>query len=65
MSTTNSNLILSLYKIILKEILANSWVTLSADSNFLFDDQVSNKWSNAYRLLGVDPNKLSHHSGRA
>jgi len=48
-----------------KEILSNSWVTLSADSNFLFDDEVSNKWSNAYKLLGVDPYKLSQYSGSA
>ena len=48
-----------------KEILANSWMTLSADSTFLFDEEVTNKWNNAYRLLGVDPNKLSQYSGRA
>ena len=48
-----------------KEILANSWMTLSADSKFLFDDEVSNKWNKAYNLLGVDPNKLSQFSGRA
>ena len=48
-----------------KEILANSWMTLSADSKFLFDDEVSNKWSKVYSLLGIDPNKLSQFSGRA
>ena len=48
-----------------KEILANSWMTLSANSTFLFDEEVTNKWNNAYRLLGVDPNKLSQYSGRA
>ena len=48
-----------------KEILANSWMTLSADSKFLFDEEVSNKWSKAYSLLGIDPNKLSQFSGRA
>ena len=40
-------------------------MTLSADSNFLFDEEVSNKWNKAYNLLGVDPNKLSQFSGRA
>ena len=40
-------------------------MTLSADSNFLFDEEVTNKWIKAYGLLGVDPNKLSQHSGRA
>ena len=48
-----------------KEILANSWMTLSADSKFLFDEEVSNKWSEAYNILGIDPNKLSSQSGTA
>ena len=48
-----------------KELLANSWMTLAADSTFLFDDEVANKWNKAYGLLGIDPNKLSQFSGRA
>ncbi len=48
-----------------KELLANSWMTIDANSTFLFDDEVSNKWNKAYNLLGVDPNKLSQISGRA
>ena len=48
-----------------KELLANSWMTLAADSSFLFDDEVANKWNKAYSLLGIDPNKLSQFSGRA
>ena len=28
-----------------KELLANSWMTLDANSTFLFDDEVSNKWN--------------------
>lgn len=48
-----------------KELLANSWMTLAADSTFLFDDEVANKWNKAYSLLGIDPNKLSQFSGRA
>ena len=48
-----------------KEIIANSWMTLSTDSQFLFDEEVSNKWNKAYNLLGIDPNKLSQFSGRA
>ena len=27
--------------------------------------EVTNKWLNAYNLLGVDPYKLSNYSGRA
>ena len=47
------------------EILSNSWMTLSAEPTFLFDDEVNNKWRKAYNLIGVDPNKLSQYSGRA
>lgn len=45
------------------ELVSNSWITLEADSNFIFDESVSNKWNDAYNLLGVDPNKLSTRSG--
>ena len=40
-------------------------MTLSTDSSFLFDEEVNNKWLQAYNLLGIDPNKLSNHSGTA
>ena len=45
------------------ELISNSWMTLRTDSNFIFDESVSNKWNDAYDLLGVDPNKLSQFSG--
>ena len=45
------------------ELISNSWMTLRTDSNFIFDESVSNKWKDAYSLLGVDPNKLSFNSG--
>lgn len=45
------------------ELISNSWMTLRTDSNFIFDESVSNKWNDAYNLLGVDPNKLSQFSG--
>ena len=47
------------------EIIQNSWITLSVDNNFLFDDEVSKKWLEAYKIIGIDPNKLSLNSGRA
>ena len=47
------------------EIISNSWLTLSTDSKFIFDEEVNNKWLNAFNLLGVDPSKLSNHSGTA
>ena len=47
------------------EILQNSWMSLSVDTSFLFDDEVSRKWTQAYKIMGVDPNNLSCQSGRA
>ena len=47
------------------EIMRNSWMSLSVDNSFLFDDEVSRKWSQAYTLIGIDPNSLSFESGNA
>ena len=47
------------------EIMQNSWMSLSVDNSFLFDDEVSRKWSQAYKLMGIDPNSLSFQSGQA
>jgi len=47
------------------EIIQNSWISLSVDTSFLFDEEVSHKWSQAYKIMGVDPNNLSFQSGRA
>ena len=47
------------------EILQNSWMSLSVDNSFLFDDEVSKKWSQAFKIMGIDPNSLSFQSGRA
>ena len=47
------------------EIMRNSWMSLSVDNSFLFDDEVSRKWSQAYKLMGFDPNSLSPESGQA
>ena len=47
------------------EILQNSWISLPVDTSFLFDDEVSRKWTQAYKIMGVDPNNLSFQSGRA
>ena len=47
------------------EIMQNSWMSLSVDTNFLFDDEVSRKWAQAYKILGVDPNNLSFKAGNA
>ena len=47
------------------EIVQNSWMSLSVDNSFLFDDEVSRKWSQAYKIMGIDPSSLSFQSGRA
>jgi putative AlgH/UPF0301 family transcriptional regulator len=40
-------------------------MSLSVDNSFLFDDEVSRKWLQAYKLMGIDPNSLSFESGQA
>ena len=47
------------------EIKQNSWVSLKVESNFLFDEEVSNKWKNAYKIIGADPFNISPFSGNA
>jgi len=47
------------------EIMQNSWMSLPIESNFIFDEEVSKKWDDAYKMVGVDPIKLSSFSGRA
>jgi putative transcriptional regulator len=48
-----------------KEIMQNSWMTLSVDNSFLFDEEVSKKWTQAYKIIGIDPDNLSFKSGMA
>ena len=48
-----------------KEIIENSWISLSTDVNFIFDNEVSNKWTEAYKIAGINPINLSLFSGRA
>ena len=47
------------------EIIQNSWMSLPVETNFLFDDALSKKWDEAYKLLGVNPINLSSDFGRA
>ena len=47
------------------EIVQNSWMSLPVEVDFLFDDALSQKWSEAYSLLGINPLNLSSDSGRA
>ena len=47
------------------EIMQNSWMPHSVEASFLFDDEVSKKWNDAYKMMGIDPISLSSFSGRA
>ena len=47
------------------EIIQNSWMSLSVETSFLFDDALSKKWDEAYKLLGINPINLSSDFGRA
>ena len=47
------------------EIKENSWMTLPVESSFIFDEQISDKWSEAYKMMGFDPTSLSQFSGNA
>ena len=47
------------------EIIQNSWMSLPVEANFLFDEALSKKWNEAYKLLGINPLNLSSDSGRA
>ena len=47
------------------EIKQNSWMTLPVESSFIFDEKVSNKWDEAYKIIGFDPMSLSQFFGNA
>ena len=47
------------------EIIQNSWMSLPVEANFLFDEALSKKWNEAYKILGINPLNLSSDSGRA
>ena len=47
------------------EIMQNSWMSVPIETSFLFDDALSKKWDEAYKLLGINPINLSSGFGRA
>ena len=47
------------------EIKNNGWMTLHVESGFIFDEHVSKKWDEAYKLMGVNPLSLTEFSGNA
>ena len=47
------------------EIKNNGWMLLHVESDFIFDENVSSKWNDAYKLMGINPSSLSQFSGNA
>ena len=43
------------------ELSSNSWMTLDTDSDFIFDESVSNKWKDAFNMLGYSNRKLGNN----
>ena len=48
-----------------KEISKNGWMITTVNSNFIFDENNSKKWSKAYDLIGINPYSISNNFGRA
>jgi len=48
-----------------QEMLANSWLSVPATSELVFDMPVSDRWHSAARTLGVDIASLSPDAGHA
>lgn len=48
-----------------EEISKNSWISVPADPDIIFNTPHSNCWQAALNLLGIDANQLSSESGHA
>ena len=47
------------------EMKQNSWMSLPVESSFIFDEEVSGKWNEAFKIMGINPSHLSNFSGNA
>ncbi|AFJ03087.1 UPF0301 protein YqgE [Methylophaga frappieri] len=47
------------------ELAENSWLTVPATPEILFNTAPSDRWAQSARLLGIDIHLLSHQSGHA
>ena len=45
------------------EIAGNSWLVMDADTEFLFNCSVENKWKQALVLMGINPTMFSLEQG--
>ena len=48
-----------------REIQANAWIIAESNSEIIFSGQHDEKWAQAIRSLGIDPNNLSAIGGTA
>lgn len=48
-----------------QEILSNSWLTVPADKDIIFNTPIEHRWESAAALIGIHPNQLTGLSGRA
>lgn len=48
-----------------KEIMENSWLTVEADHDLIFDTPYREKWKTALKKIGVSPATLSGECGHA
>jgi putative transcriptional regulator len=48
-----------------QEMAQNSWVFAEASSEVIFDTPVSQRWSRAAALAGIDLSRMSNYSGKA
>lgn len=47
------------------EIAANSWLTVPADQQILFETDCDQRWASAARKLGIDVNLIANQPGHA
>ncbi|MCR9422023.1 YqgE/AlgH family protein [Vibrio sp. RM-69-4] len=47
------------------ELAENSWLTIEADPDVIFNTPIHDKWNQAIKKLGIDPIQLSAQAGHA
>ncbi|CAM3827491.1 hypothetical protein VA7868_01776 [Vibrio aerogenes CECT 7868] len=47
------------------ELAENSWLTIEADPDVIFDTPIHEKWNKALKKLGISPAQLSANAGHA
>jgi len=47
------------------EIMSNGWLSVDADADLVFGDDLDGKWERAMKKIGIDPRMLSDEAGHA